>query len=337
MALAYFPAWPKRIAFERDYRPALAQALRRIGAERPFILASNTLVGQGALAELRPPEACIYSGVPQHSPQDAIIEAARAAREWGADCVVSIGGGSVIDAAKVLQLVLASGIDSCDQLATWKNSREASPTARVPHIAVPTTLSCADLTYFAGARNADTGLKQSFAAPWLVADTIIYGAELAMLTPPRLWLSSGIRAVDHAVEAIFARDSNPIALSLCRDGLARMLAALDRCAEGADADVYGEAQLAAWTCGVGLMSAVPMGASHAFGHVIGSLFGGEPAAALRNRIAGLDLPTRLRDVGIAADKFGAIATGLGEESWLASNPRPIVGPGDIEAILKMAA
>jgi len=148
--------------------------------------------------------AGVYSSLPQHSPLPVVFDAARDAYDRKADLLVSIGGGSNIDAAKLIQHALSLG---CFEMAGVLRSRTkgASVAAtveprNVQHVSVPTTLSGAEFTYFAGGRNFETGLKEAFTVPALLPRSIIFDQALTVRTPDDLWLSSGIRALDHAIE-----------------------------------------------------------------------------------------------------------------------------------------
>jgi maleylacetate reductase len=372
VTMVAFPAWPAYVDLHAAIGTDLAKQITRIGAARPFVIASTSLAHSGALDALGCDRKDIRVGMGQHAPQPDILAAAAAARERGADAIVSIGGGSIVDAAKLICVVLGEGIDDLRGLAAFRGARGGRPLRAIPHIAVPTTLSGAEFTWFAGARNPATGLKEAFAARSMIPSVILFDQALACRTPLSLWLSTGLRAIDHAVETLLADSLNPFAETLCREGIARMLPALEAAACGPDDSVAerGAAQTAAWFCAAGLMSGVPMGASHAVGHVIGSLFdvphgltscvmlpaviafngvhvperlarlrdviGDDPASELRRRIAALGLPTNLGEIGIGPDKIAAIVAGLADEPWLSSNPRPIRARADIETLLGLA-
>src|SRR5262249_37151612 len=145
------------------------------------------------------------------------------AREVNADALVSVGGGSPIDAAKAAAWSLATGIDldGPDALAKSRGVRLAGKPV-LPHFAVPTTLSVAELSGSAGFSAEGWKEKGGVAAPELWPRAVCYDAALAVHTPLELWLSTGIRAVDHAVETLLAAGEHPLPDAAALDGLRRL-------------------------------------------------------------------------------------------------------------------
>lgn len=379
MRTIYFPAWQDRII--EDAAPmALARELARLGARRAYVIMSASLhddadIWGGLRAAAGDRIAGVYAALPQHSPLPDVMGAARTARERGCDMVVSIGGGSCIDAAKIVQLCLGLGeFDMEAVLAARADKSRLRAATELRHIAVPTTLSGAEYTWFAGGRNPQTGLKEAFAVPGLLPRTVILDGQLATRTPQRLWLSSGLRALDHAIEGLISGRNHPLGHALAVDGLARLRQALPHSrTEPMDPAARRDGQYGGWFCAIGLMTGVPMGASHAIGHVLGSLYdvphgltscvtlpavlafnycADEPAFAdvaralggragheapdlLRAFIDGLGLPTRLGELGIESAAFPAIAAATMHEGWTATNPRPLRHADDILPLLEM--
>jgi alcohol dehydrogenase class IV len=194
-----------------------------------------------------------YSGVREFVPAGAVRELTALLREHGADGVVSVGGGSPIDASKA---------------ALYHHDEGNSP-----QIAVPTTLSAAEFTPTAGITDEQTRRKSGVVHPRLTPRAVVLDPEITIYTPDRLWLSSGIRALDHAVETVYAPEHDRFATDLALRAIALLRESLPACRhDPADLDARATAQRAAWYSGMGL-AAVTVRPSHPMGRVLGSAFG----------------------------------------------------------------
>ncbi|KAJ4327800.1 hypothetical protein N0V84_001762 [Fusarium piperis] len=204
-----------------------------------------------------------YSDIKQHGQAEGVDEATRLVnQDEGIDTVVSVGGGSPIDSAKMV----------CFRI-------HESAGRTLTHIAIPTTLSAAECTAGGGFTRSD-GTKLGFMHPSMGVGAIFYDASFARHTPKRLWLSTGMRAVDHAVETVY----HPNASEVPWKALAQWaLTALAQCLPAADGihgsdaadDVTTKLQLAAFASS-GLRGSNfrgGMGLSHALGHALGSPYG----------------------------------------------------------------
>src|ERR687897_3934375 len=182
-----------------------------------------------------------FSGVGQHTPGSSVREAVRQAR--GADLLVSVGGGSVIDGTKAV-------------------ARELGYPA---HVAVPSTLSGAEWAHLVGVTDEEAGRKSGFADPRVVPSIVILDAEATLYTPEKLWLSTGIRALDHAIEGFLAQGEHPIEDVLGLEGARRLTEYLPRSKDALeDVRIRHELQLAAWMAYFGPYN-TPMGLSHGLG------------------------------------------------------------------------
>src|SRR5260370_1626095 len=177
-------------------------------------------------------EAPATEVIGQAAPMSEIEHAIAHTTEVGVDGIVSFGGGSAIDAAKMIAVRLAD--------------RHGLAYRGLPHIAIPTTLSVAELAGSAGYTDA-AGDKAGMRDGRLLLDSVIYDAELALATPMSLWLSTGIRALDHAVEGFLADGSHPFSDVMALEAVRRLFASLPRAkAAPDDLGVRTENQLAAW-------------------------------------------------------------------------------------------
>jgi maleylacetate reductase len=285
---------------------AMVGELERLGVERFALLTTRSLLGFAL-----PLAPHITATIAQHAPIGQVEQAIQDAREAGVDGVVSYGGGSPIDAAKIVALRLGG----------------------VPHVALPTTLSVAELAAGAGFTD-ETGTKGGLRDPDLLPDAVIYDAELTLATPMELWLSTGIRALDHAVEGFLADGDHPFNDVMALEAIRRLFDSLPRAnANPNDLDIRTENQLAAWFSYT-LPGASASGLSHVMGKQIGARHGiphgvtsclllphvmrylGRTKAlpvsadAAHNLIAELGLPQHIRDYGIGEPELKKAASEL---------------------------
>ncbi len=240
--------------------------------------------------------------------------------------------------------------------------------------AIPTTLSAGEFTAMAGCTDPVARAKQSYAHPLMMPRTVILDPAATVHTPEWLFLSTGIRAVDHAVEDICSINSQPFSDGTSLHALrllARGLAAAKT--DPGNLEARLECQLGAWLSITGSQNEVTKGASHGIGHVLGgtahvphgytscvmlphvlrfnepvnaerqawvsAALGrpGEPAGdAVAALIAGLGLPGRLRDVGVRQDQLDQIAEESMHDRWIHTNPRNIDGAATIRLLLDAA-
>jgi len=228
----------------------LQAELERLHADRVALVTTRSLVDKSERLGVTTATTIL---VGQHAPLaqvDAGVEQA-----VGAGAIVSFGGGSAIDAAKIISVRLV-GDDG----------------RAVPHVAIPTTLSVAELAAGAGYTN-DAGDKAGMRDPRLLVETVIYDGDLALMTPLDLWLSTGIRALDHAVEGFLAEGEHPFNDAMALEAIRRLVDSLPRAKSApGDAGVRTENQLAAWFSFT-LPGASAAGLSHVMGKQIGARHG----------------------------------------------------------------
>lgn len=321
----------------------------------------------------------VFADIGAHSPREGVIGGAEAARAAGADLLVALGGGSVIDATKVLQLALWAGLTSADQLDAYRAGRGPDRVdvtkveVGVRMIAVPTTLSAAEFTPFAGVSDRARNVKEGYTHPLLAPRAVVLDPAMTLATPPGLWGSTGMKAVDHAVEQLCHPLRAPYADALALDGLRRLAAGLKAShADPADLEARAECQFGMWLAISGVGSGRGMGPSHAIGHTLGGSYGvphgvtscvilpavlawtaekdggqqaliaqalsaASAAEGVRGLVESLGLPSDLKSVGVLPEDFQAIAEHTMHDGGVRNSPRPIGGPEDIVEILKLAA
>ena len=382
-----FPAL-ERVIYGGPAAQAIAAEAERLGAKRVFLIVSGTMNrATGEVEKVRAALGSRYAGsydrVPPFNPRSAVLEAARLARIAQADLVVTFGGGAVTEAGKVVRLALEYDIDDLDGFDRYRvvihaDGTNATPKfdgPRIPQIAIPTTLSAGELTTGGGATDERVKRKFSHASPRAIPRVVIFDPAPTVHTPLWVWLSSGVRAIDHATEGLCSPLSNPISDAFYQQALrllGRSLRATQR--DPADLDARLESFYGIWLAIAGRHGGVEMGASHAIGHVLGGSCGvphgytscvmlphvlrynraanaerqrlvaealghpGEEAAdVLAGFIAELGLPRRLSEVGIGPERFATIATTAMHDKWLHSNPVKITSPEQVLKILEAAA
>ena len=272
----------ERVIYSKPFEQALAEELALGTAERVFVV---TTPRQRASTELAQIETALgnrfagsYPGVTAHVPIDCIIEGSAFAREARADLLLAFGGGSVIDAAKVMLLALWRGLTSAAQLQAARMTMAFDPSVRraedanlLRMIALPTTLSAAEFTAFGGVTDTELRRKYAFAHPLFIPQAVIYDPRLTVGLPLPLFLATGMTAVDHAAERLAGLNAQPFNDAVCTKSLQMLARALPQVQrDPGDLDARLECQLGAWLSMAGAGSGVGVGASHAIGHVLGA-------------------------------------------------------------------
>jgi maleylacetate reductase len=376
-----------RVVFGEAFDQAVAREVDRLGARAVFVLASNTLSRTTDLldrlrAALGNRIGGTWTRMAPHTPRTDVVDAANAARAAGADLLLTLGGGSLTDAAKMIGLCLGNDVTAPEQLDAFRARIEADGTTRRPPtrppglraIVVPTTLSAGEYTSFAGCTDPVRGVKESYGERLMVPRVVILDPAITVHTPEWLFLSTGIRAVDHAVEDLCAINAQPFSDGTSLHALRLLSRALPAVkANPGDVAARLDCQLGAWLSVVGSQNGVSKGASHGIGHVLGGTAGvahgytscimlphvlrfNEPETAERQRwvaeamgrpgeaaadvvaglIAALGLPGRLRDVGVREDQLDLIARESMHDRWVHTNPRRIGGPATVRGLLDAA-
>jgi len=375
------------VIYGRPFAEALKEQVEQSGAHSVFLLASGTLNRETDMVEqvrraLGNRLAGVCARIGAHTPRIDVVEAANAARAAGADLLVTVGGGSVTDAAKMVAFCLGNDVTDPAELDNYRAQVSADgtivrPQTRPPAVrtvTVPTTLSAGEYTASAGCTDTLRHVKESFGHPMMMPKSVVLDPRATIHTPQWLFLSTGIRAVDHAVEDICSPECQPIsegasyhALKLLGRGLSGAKA------DALDLDARLDAQLGAWMSMVGSQTGVPKGASHGIGHVLGGTahvphgytscvmlphvlrFNAavnadrqalvsealgrprDPAGdVVAALIAGLGLPARLRDVDVKEEQLDRIAELSMHDRWIHTNPRKIDGPAVVRQLLDAA-
>jgi maleylacetate reductase len=377
---AYLPL--ERVVFGRPAADAVREEMARVGATRVFIVASKSLVKNtpvvGDIAKaLGPHYVGLFDGCVQHSPRASVIAAAGAVRAAAPDLILTIGGGTAIDTVKVVQICLAHGVETTEGLDSLHVTLGPDGKRQVPDIrpspvrqvVVPTTLSGAEFSNLAGITDERIRQKHSFIGPDVGARAIILDAQMTIYTPEWLWLSTGIRGVDHAVETLCSVDAHPYCDGLALHALRLFAQALP---QPGDLAARLTCQQASWLAGSSI-ARVNYGASHGIGHALGAFADiphghtscvmlphvmryNMPATAAKQRLIAealgrsgmpaadvvaelierLKQPATLRAVGVKREQLPNIAAAAMHNMWVRTNPQPIRSADDVMRLLEAA-
>ena len=374
----------ERVVHGRPAAEAVRAEIERIGAKRVLLLTTRSLKESRLVRDISSGlgDRCVgrFSEIHAHSPREAVIAGAALAREVEADHLLAVGGGSVTDATKTMLLALWRNVRDVDALSALSPKRGSPPVTvldsdRMRMTAVPTTLSAAEFTSGAGITDMQRKVKLHFAHPLMAPAAVILDPAATLDTPMELLLSTGMRAMDHAVERWCSIRQHPLcdALALQAMGmLADSLPAIKTRPD--DLEPRQNAQLGAWLTQIAGTALAPNGASHGIGYILGGYAGiphgitscislaptlewnesvnaerqravseklgranARACDAMRDFVKSLGLPTRIAEVGITADRIPELARQYDGTGPISTNPRPVRGADDLAEILRLAA
>lgn len=254
----------------------LADELRHLKAERPLLLSDAVLAKIGSLdtvAKAMEGEGCPAAGrftdIPVDSSLATINRIAALYRQEGYDSLVAVGGGSVIDTAKGVRLVLSQGTDDILSLSGMESLTKG---LHVPFVVVPTTAGTgAECTGVAVIRNDATGVKMEFLSPFVEPDVAIIDPRMTLGLPPKATASTGMDALCHAIEACTCLQSNPLSYAY---GTAAIRLICENLVEatrnGGNKQARFSMALASTMAGISFSNSM-VGAVHAIGHALGGV------------------------------------------------------------------
>ena len=248
-----YTANPSRVIFGSGSINKLPQEIKRLNVSSPLLLSdargsawTDQLAKILEQASVKPAGA--FNGAAMHTPTSVTSEANEYLKSKSADSIVSIGGGSVTGLGKALSI--RTGL---------------------PHISIPTTYAGSEMTPILG--ETDEGKKTTKSDPKILPATVIYDVDLTLTLPVHLVTTSGVNAIAHAVEGLYAKNNNPIITLLALEGTEALAEALPQLTEDPDNKSARErAQYGAWLCGSVLGSSA-MAIHHKLCHTLGGSFG----------------------------------------------------------------
>ncbi len=378
----------EEVIFGKPADQSIKDIVSRIDSKRVFLMISGTLNrNTDEIEKIRTVLGDRYVGefdsMPPHTPRSAVIEATEKIREAKADLILTFGGGSITDGAKAVQLCLANDITTIEGMDIFRsvpgpNGKPKPPTLnpiKIRQISIPTTLSGGEFSQIAGISNEATKTKELYTNPAIVPQAIVLDPTVTLHTPEWLWLSTGVRAIDHCVEGLCSTTSNAYGDAQAAKGLSLLIEGLRRVkADPTDLQARLDCQIGTWLA-VGTVTAGSlMGASHAIGYVLGSMYdvphghtscvvlpsvmrwnsevnaerqkavatimgcsGQNTCEALGEFIKELGMPSKLSEVGIGPDKFEDVAKASMGIPWIPHNPRSIESYEQVMEILEIAS
>jgi maleylacetate reductase len=329
-----YSALPARVVFGFGTLPRVTDELNALGRKRAFVLSDPHHADAGATRLMRALGKLgvhLSTDAVMHTPVDVTERVMAKLAAHDADCLISLGGGSTIGLGKALAL-----------------------RTDLPQIVLPTTYAGSEATPVLG--ETHEGQKSTIRSMKVLPEVIIYDVELTYGLPSGLSLVSGINAIAHAVEALYAREANPVISNLAEQGIAALGRALPRIvSDPANRDARSDALFGAWACG-SCLGAVGMSLHHKLCHVLGGTFGlphaethtvilphaaaynasaapaaldrvaralgaHEAAGALFDLAAMNGAPTSLRQIGMSESALDKAADAALQSAYW--NPRPI--------------
>lgn len=332
------------IVFGEGRSQAAGEWVEKLGCKRALVLSTphQKADAEALAATLGPLAVGTFPGAVMHTPVDVTEAAMKVVADLGADCVVSLGGGSTTGLGKAI---------------AYRTD--------LPQIVIPTTYAGSEVTSILG--QTEGGRKTTVKHPKILPEVVIYDPALTSGLPVMMSVTSGLNAMAHAVEGLYAQDRNPISSLMAAEGLRAFHAALpDIVKTPADLTVRAEGLYGAWLCGT-VLGTVGMALHHKICHTLGGtfdtphadthaimlphtagfnaaavpdllapvagIFGGSVGGGLWDFAKSIGAPLALRDLGLTEadlDKAAGIATE--NPYW---NPRPLDRPS-IRALLQQA-
>ena len=237
---------PGRVVFGVGALAELAREIERLGAKRALVLATPEQEAQAEDVARRLGDRCagVFPRAVMHVPIETAREAREEAKRVGADCAVAIGGGSTTGLGKAIAL-------------------ESS----LPILAIPTTYAGSEMTPIYGI--TEGGQKKTGRDARVLPKSVIYDPALTVGLPVGLSVTSGINAIAHAVEGLYAQDSNPVMSLMAEEGIRALAQGLPRVvSKPEDLDARADCLYGAWLCGA-VLGAVGMALHHKLCHVLG--------------------------------------------------------------------
>jgi alcohol dehydrogenase class IV len=328
---------PMRVVFGAGAIQQLPAEVERLGLRRVLVLSTpqQAATAEATAASLGASAASVFAEAAMHTPYEITERALRVVAERRVDGLIAIGGGSTTGLAKAIAL-----------------------RTDLPQIVAPTTYAGSEMTPILG--ETRDGEKITQRSLKVLPETVIYDVDLTLALPPKLSAASGLNAIAHAVEALYAQDRNPITDLMAEEGVRAFARALPLIAETpGDREARSEALYGAWLCGM-CLGAAGMALHHKLCHTLGGAFGlphsethaivlphavaynapaapdamarlaralgaADPAAALRELALRIGAPVALKDLGMPREAVARAAQlALAKPYW---NPRPLEPEG----------
>ena len=288
----------------------LPKVLKGLGVARPFVVTDPGLKANGlvdrALAALGEPAAGVFTETPANPTEGASRRAAESYRASGADGIVAFGGGSSMDLAKGVGLMV-SHEGAIERLgASQRGGRHIGKLP--PLVAVPTTAGTGSEVSVGAVIILDNGRKETFASPFLIPSAAICDPELTLGLPPLLTAATGMDAMTHCIEAVLSSLVHPPAEAIGLDGAERIGVWLERAVQdGGDRDARWHMMMGSFEGALAFVKG--LGAVHGLSHALGRV---QELKLHHGTLNAVILPHALAMIGGAAEeKFARLRRALG--------------------------
>ncbi len=244
-----YDALPARVVMGAGKRKEVAAEVERLGCKRPLIVTTReqAALGDDIARQFDAGSIALFAGAAMHTPWDVTHRALDAARSARADCVIAIGGGSSIGLSKAIAL-----------------------RTKLPQIVLPTTYAGSEVTPVIG--ETRDGQKHTQRTLEVLPEVVIYDVEFTLTLPIALSIASGLNAIAHGVEALYAADANPVTSLMAEEGIAALAESLPHIVQSPHSvEARSLAQYGAWLCGT-CLGTVGMSLHHKICHVLGGTF-----------------------------------------------------------------
>lgn len=309
---------PARILFGSGRSTDVSSAIESLGCRRALVLATpHQKADAEALSDrLGALSVGVFSGAVMHTPVDVTETALRVARDTEADCVVSLGGGSTTGLGKAI---------------AYRTD--------LPQVVIPTTYAGSEVTPILG--QTEGGRKTTVRNASILPEVVIYDPDLTLGLPVGMSVTSGLNAMAHAVEGLYAQDRNPVSTLMALDGLRAFKESLPVLIKSSqDTDARAEALYGAWLCGT-VLGTVGMALHHKICHTLGGSFDtphAETHAVMLPHTAAFNAVAAQAELAAAAELFGgSIGGGLWDFAKSIGAPLSLKDFGIDEADLDRAA
>jgi alcohol dehydrogenase class IV len=278
-----FGYWPGRIVSGRGAVARLGEVVAEVGGKRALVICGSTVARTEMLGKVKAGLgdrfAAVFAEVQSHTPVEMVERCLGVFRDSAADTLVTVGGGSAIDAGKALQIRLATdGGDLKRYAITYSPGgameKRALPKPTVPHVAVPTTAgSASDVMPTAASRDPQSRVKLLFWDDDLTPSATVLDPEMAVHAPAALTAATGMTAMARAIETLYSAYRHPISTGLGLHAARLLYQSLPRAvAEPFDLDARAATQMACAMSGMAAINAM-VSVVHAIGHIVGGRYG----------------------------------------------------------------
>jgi 4-hydroxybutyrate dehydrogenase len=263
-----------RIQFEAGAVKLIADELRLLAVKRPLIITDRGLIAAGIIDHVvkvggLPRETPVYDRTPENPTEAAALEGRDIFRAGSCDSIVALGGGSPLDLAKAVAL-LVTHPEPLEQYAVILSGLEKITAGKPPVIAIPTTAGTGSEVGRAALITLNDGRKLGFISPHMIPNVAICDPELTLGLPPLLTAATGMDAITHCIETYLSPRYNPPADAIALDGLGRASRFIRKATNiGKDIEARSEMMMAALQGGMTFQKG--LGAVHAMSHALGGL------------------------------------------------------------------